>query len=532
VAQGAYTLTATSKEGSENTISSTKATPFILTFTDTGTPCNIQFTTGNNGATTTSYSGAASFQVCVRVNDMDRNANPTNAETIAVTVASNSGAGDSESFNLIETGLNTGFFTGCITASNTANAAGTVYATNGSNLTATFNDQVNAPDICSASALILTPGVTAVTLTKTLVTPNDGYAVVGDSVVWRIVVSNPGNTTLNTVNLVDTWNTGCLTYASETPTATSITPSGTITWNAAALGGPIPSGGNRTVYVRFLAASGCGVITNSISVTGDALAGPVTSTVNIIDARLSILKTRTSPADPIYATISPVTQVTYNIRITNSGNTIVESIPLIDNYSSTNLSFASASIAPNSSGGGQIIWDDIIPGATKLAVGAYIDITVTFNVIAGNFPFPVSNNATTGFAAVDVNNKSIPSVTSGVDISIRNLPTANPDIYTMVGNAAGSNNVLNGQVLTNDVSPDGSQLTVNTTPVIPPSHASSFTLNSNGTFSYKPADGFVGDDTFTYQVCDANGKCVIAVVTIHVLACTTAPGRPNSVIKN
>jgi large repetitive protein len=533
--QGSFTLSATSREGSENTISSTKATQFIITFTDTGTPCNIEFTTGNNGTNTTSYTGSASYLVCIRVIDMDRNTNALTVQSIPVTVTSNSGSGDTEALILVETGINTGIFTACITGSTTTGTGindNTLYATAGSNLVATFDDQLNAPDMCTANALILIPVANVVTLAKTLEAPVTGFAAVGDSVIWKIVVSNPGNTTLATINLTDTWDSGCLTYVTATPAPTATTPTGTLTWNETALGGPMVSGTNRIVYVKFLASSGCGPVVNSVSVTGTASAGPVTSGVNLVDPKVTISKVRTSPADPIYATISPVTQVVYSITILNTGNSIIESMPLLDNYSATNLAFSSATIMPNSSGGGQIIWDDLLPGAATLAVGANLTVSITFDVIAGNYPFPVSNNATTGFAAVDVNGLSVPIVTSGVDINIYNLPTANPDEYTMVGNASGSNNVLNGQVVTNDVSPDGFQLTVNTTPVIPPAHASAFTLNSNGTFTYKPVDGFVGDDTFTYEVCDSNGKCVTAVVVIHVLICIDPPARPNSVIKN
>jgi hypothetical protein len=264
-----------------------------------------------------------------------------------------------------------------------------------------------------------------------------------------------------------------------------------------------------------------------VSATGTATAGPVTSPVNLIDAKLSILKTRVSPADPIYATLSPVTQVVYNIQVTNTGNTVVESIPLLDNYSSANLAFVSSVPAATSSGGGQVEWADLIPGATKLAVGASINVTVTFNVIAGNYPYPVSNNAITGFAAVDVNGKSIPGVSSGVDVNIYNLPTATNDEYSIVMDVT-----VSGNVLANDISPDGFQLTVNTTPVIGPMAGASLVLNADGSFTYTPKAGYTGDDSFTYQVCDANAKCISAIVIIHILPCVNAPNRPNNVIKN
>jgi hypothetical protein len=470
---------------------------------------------------------------------MDRNIS-TSRQTIQVTVASSSGSGDSEIFTLLETehptgsGIyNTGIFTGCVNGSNSSGAGnnnGTLYATDGSNLTATFSDLVNAPDVCTANALILTPGVTASTVTNTLVAPPDAIAVPGDSVIWKIVVSNPGNTPLTTVELTDTWNQSCLTYAGASPPPVSILPAGTITWDTQALGGAIPSGTNRIIYVRFLAVSPCGSITNSATVSGTAPSGPATSEVMIINPQLSIVKTRISPATstPIYTG----TALVYQIHLTNTGSTAIESLPLSDYYSASNLNFISATPAPGSFGGGQIEWADLLPDNNTLAVGASIDVTVTFTAINGNYPFPVSNNATTGFAALDVNNKPIPSVTGGVDVMVLNIPVAVADEFTMKGNAAGSNNILHGQVTRNDISPDGLPLTVNSTPVTPPGHALSFTLHANGSFSYQPTDGFTGDDTFIYQICDSNGYCVTAVVTIHVLPCNNPPDRPGNIIKS
>ena len=41
-------------------------------------------------------------------------------------------------------------------------------------------------------------------------------------------------------------------------------------------------------------------------------------------------------------------------------------------------------------------------------------------------------------------------------------------------------------------------------------------MNPDGSFTYTPNAGFVGPDTFPYQVCDADGDCATALVTINV----------------
>ena len=104
--EGNFTITATAKEGFENTISSSKSTVVTLSGLDLGTPSIAAFTTGSNGSTTTTF--AANEQVAVRVTDIDQNVNATVAETLPATITSSSG--DSELVTLTETGINTGVF--------------------------------------------------------------------------------------------------------------------------------------------------------------------------------------------------------------------------------------------------------------------------------------------------------------------------------------------------------------------------------------------------------------------------------------
>ncbi|SEC55804.1 Thrombospondin type 3 repeat-containing protein [Tenacibaculum sp. MAR_2009_124] len=77
---------------------------------------------------------------------------------------------------------------------------------------------------------------------------------------------------------------------------------------------------------------------------------------------------------------------------------------------------------------------------------------------------------------------------------------------------------LTGNVASNDFDPDGDPLTVDTTPVNNVSNGT-LTLNANGSFTYVPNTGFIGPDTFTYQVCDNASPtplCDTAVVNIMV----------------
>ncbi|MDX1407871.1 MAG: LamG-like jellyroll fold domain-containing protein, partial [Saprospiraceae bacterium] len=70
-------------------------------------------------------------------------------------------------------------------------------------------------------------------------------------------------------------------------------------------------------------------------------------------------------------------------------------------------------------------------------------------------------------------------------------------------------------VLSNDTDAEGDQLTVNTTPITDVSNGT-LILNADGSFTYTPNAGFVGTDTFTYEVSDGALASNIATVTLNV----------------
>jgi hypothetical protein len=78
--------------------------------------------------------------------------------------------------------------------------------------------------------------------------------------------------------------------------------------------------------------------------------------------------------------------------------------------------------------------------------------------------------------------------------------------------AAGQSTAATG-VLSNDTDADNDPLTA--VLVAGPTHGT-LSLASNGAFSYVPAAGFSGQDTFTYQASDGDGVSNVATVTIDV----------------
>ncbi|MCT8341286.1 Ig-like domain-containing protein, partial [Flavobacteriaceae bacterium TK19130] len=90
-------------------------------------------------------------------------------------------------------------------------------------------------------------------------------------------------------------------------------------------------------------------------------------------------------------------------------------------------------------------------------------------------------------------------------------PIANADT-----NTTEQDTPVSGNVLPNDYDPDGDPIAV--TGNTDPSNGT-VTVNPDGSYTYTPNPGFVGEDTFEYTICD-NGSpalCDTATVTIQVL---------------
>jgi CSLREA domain-containing protein len=110
---------------------------------------------------------------------------------------------------------------------------------------------------------------------------------------------------------------------------------------------------------------------------------------------------------------------------------------------------------------------------------------------------------------------------------IHDAPVAAADSYGTNSNLP--LNVSAPGVLSNDNDPDGDPLSAQL--IAGPSHAASFALNADGSFSYTPAFNFAGTDSFTYRDVDGpeSSNTVTVTITVHdtvppVLATSVATG--------
>ena len=107
--------------------------------------------------------------------------------------------------------------------------------------------------------------------------------------------------------------------------------------------------------------------------------------------------------------------------------------------------------------------------------------------------------------------------------SVNDAPVATDDTYVIT-----EDNTLSigaPGVLGNDNDIEGDPLTA--VLVSGPSHASSFTLNPDGYFSYAPKPNFSGSDSFTYKANDGTADSNVATVTITVTGVNDSPVAQN-----
>jgi len=109
--------------------------------------------------------------------------------------------------------------------------------------------------------------------------------------------------------------------------------------------------------------------------------------------------------------------------------------------------------------------------------------------------------------------------------AINDAPVAMNDVYSTNEDTAFAPAAPG--VRGNDTDVDGNPLTA--VLVSGPSQAASFTLNSNGSFTYTPASNFFGTDSFTYKVNDGSVDSDAATVTITVTSVNDLPTIPDIV---
>ncbi len=162
---------------------------------------------------------------------------------------------------------------------------------------------------------------------------------------------------------------------------------------------------------------------------------------------------------------------------------------------------------------------------------------LTFSLDAG-FPAGATINSTSGLFSwtpteiqgpgaypitVRVTDNGVPALSDSRTFTVtvnevNGAPAALADAYNL--NEDTTLNQTAPGILANDTDPDGSPLTA--VLVAGPTHGT-FSLNSNGSFSYTPNLNYNGPDTFTYQANDGSLNSAVTTVTLTVAAVNDTP---------
>ncbi|MDE2236198.1 MAG: cadherin-like domain-containing protein [Gammaproteobacteria bacterium] len=308
----------------------------------------------------------------------------------------------------------------------------------------------------------------------------------GASLTFNLTLTNgdqPGvtpATILNDVVLTDTLPTGA-TYVSSNPANGSCSHSGsTVTCTLASLA---PGNNSQNPW------------TPSITVTTPSSASVLANTLTV------------SSNEPLTGTTSISTNVTNDVLptaidggvATSPGQAVTGALTVTPGYSGQNLSFA-------------------IQGQPTHGT-----VTIT-NTATGAFTY----TPTAGFTGTDVFifNAGDGVVTSNVAAETVTVSTTQvvPPVADNQALTAVEGHMLDGQL--SATSSNGHALTYAATGL--PAHGSLKVTTATGAFTYTPAPGFSGDDSFTFNANDGTSTSNTATVSITVLATSSGSSGGSS----
>ncbi len=270
----------------------------------------------------------------------------------------------------------------------------------------------DADDTASASLRVTAPGIL---VDKVLAPSQDPVVQVGQTVAFLITLTNTGDTTLTTVPLADTYDASRLTFVSASPPQSGV-GAGTITW---ANLGPLAPSATRSVTVTFTAASvPAGALTSDLARSAgvlDEFGDPVlpsedSADVSITRPAVSVAKTRASGQD---GEIQPGQTVTFDITVTNSGDTTLALVPLTDTFDPARLAVATATPAPTGGGASTVSWANL----GTLAPGASTAVSLTFTALAPSAGVTTDTATVTGASDVYADTAAPSSASASVRVT-------------------------------------------------------------------------------------------------------------------
>jgi hypothetical protein len=100
--------------------------------------------------------------------------------------------------------------------------------------------------------------------------------------------------------------------------------------------------------------------------------------------------------------------------------------------------------------------------------------------------------------------------------STANIANSLADDYATINGAAKNTSNVSGNVLLNDKNTSGVALTASLV-TGPTAAQGTFTINTDGSYTYTPTAGFTGPVSITYQACDNASPANCSMATLHIL---------------
>ena len=323
---------------------------------------------------------------------------------------------------------------------------------------------VASSTVCDTANIVVTvTGTTTSTTTPTTIEANDDVATVSSttggttsSVLTNDKLNGVPNPSVSSVTL--TWNTA-------TPTGFTLNPNGTITV------APNTPAGTYTISYKI-----CAVASSTLCDTADIV-------VTVTGSTTSTTTPTTIEANDDVATVSSTTGGTTSSVLTNDKLNGVPS-PSVSSVTLT--------------------WDMATP--TGFTLNPNGTITIAPNTLAGTYTISYKICAVASPTVCDTANivvAVIGTTTSTTPV----LPVAADDRTTTPIDTPVAVNVLANDTPNGATAPNVVTNPTNGTTVV----------NPDGTIEYRPNTGFVGIDTFVYELCNTDG-CASATVTIELIS--------------
>ena len=201
-----------------------------------------------------------------------------------------------------------------------------------------------------------------------------------------------------------------------------------------------------------------------------------------------------------------------NVEIVNGADDYLDTDELAENVTVKVTLTANAKV-------GDVLEIDVsgdgVADATYIIQSADIGNSVELAIAGALFNVNSGTNQVSAVATlIDPANNSSSQTVGMSDVVLNIDPIANDDTYTL-------NQAIELQVLSNDTDQDNDSLSVSAIKTAP--EHGTVVINANGTITYTPDAGYVGDDQFEYEISDGKGGTDTANVNLEVFPQLSKP---------